>query len=117
MPSRILDEMVAGSFVPITSPALLAELRGVLSYRKLRGVIPDPSEFVALIEATSAVVEPSIRSRAARDEADNRVLEAAIAAGADFVVTGDRDLLALEAVEGTRVVSPRTFLDVLKDTS
>jgi predicted nucleic acid-binding protein len=49
---------------------------------------------------------------AARDPDDDRVLECALEAGADFIVTGNiRDFPA--QFRGVRVVTPRDFLFVL----
>lgn len=45
-----------------------------------------------------------------RDADDNRVLELAVAGGASAIVTGDRDLLALDPFRGIGIVSPRDFL-------
>jgi predicted nucleic acid-binding protein len=47
------------------------------------------------------------------DEPDNRVLECASAAGADLIVTGDREMLSLGAWEGIEIVSLRQFVDRL----
>jgi predicted nucleic acid-binding protein len=33
---------------------------------------------------------------------------------ADFVVSGDQDLLVLAKVEGIRIVTPRRFLEILE---
>lgn len=57
----------------------------------------------------SQVVRPSLTRDLARDPDDNRVLEAAIAGGADVIVTGDTDLLDLQVVEGVRIVTPVDF--------
>jgi len=45
------------------------------------------------------------------DEADNRILECALAAGADAIVTGDHHLLELGRFGGVRITTPREFLD------
>ena len=44
------------------------------------------------------------------DAPDNRVLECAVAADAQAIVTGDRAMLALRAHRGIRVVSLNEYL-------
>lgn len=48
----------------------------------------------------------------AHDPPDNRVLECAVSAGSDFIVTGDKDLLRLKRYDGIRIVSVAEFLDI-----
>lgn len=45
------------------------------------------------------------------DEPDNRVLECALAARADVIVSGDQHLLKLQSFRGISIASPRAFLD------
>jgi hypothetical protein len=45
------------------------------------------------------------------DEADNRMLECALAAGADAIVTGDHHLLELGRFGDVRITTPREFLN------
>ncbi|PYT42314.1 MAG: hypothetical protein DMG45_10075 [Acidobacteria bacterium] len=53
-----------------------------------------------------------IRVTVARDPDDDRVMECALEAGADFIVTGNiRDFPA--QFHGVRVLTPRDFLFVL----
>ncbi|MGH2710981.1 MAG: putative toxin-antitoxin system toxin component, PIN family [Actinomycetota bacterium] len=114
VPGRVVDLALAGRFVMVTSRPLLSELARVLRRRKLAGVFAESAEIVRLIEAASVVVEPTRTLQVvAEDPADDRVLEAADAAQADFIVTGDRHLLDLGAFEGARIVRPRAFLEVL----
>lgn len=51
------------------------------------------------------------------DPPDNKFLECAIEANADYIVTGDEHLKRLDRLEGVKIVSPKEFLDVLFATS
>lgn len=71
----------------------------------------------ALLHDAKAValwVEPGpelLSLRASRDADDDKFLQLALAAEADWLVSGDDDLLVLQAVGGTPIVSPAQFLD------
>lgn len=49
---------------------------------------------------------------ACRDPNDDMVLECAVAAGAQIILTGDKDLLALNPFRGNRIVTPADFLTI-----
>ncbi len=56
-------------------------------------------------------VIPQRRVNAVREDPDdNRIVECALAAGADVIVSGDRHLLKLGACEGIAILTPREFL-------
>lgn len=115
-PAQVVDAAVAGRFVLVSSESLLSELDYVLGYPKLAKVIKQRGKLVDLIRNVSIVVQPDARLRVLRDEADNRVLEAALAANADVIVAGDMDLLAIAAFETIRVVNPRDFMELLDES-
>jgi predicted nucleic acid-binding protein len=48
--------------------------------------------------------------QACRDPDDDKFLEVAMSGGADWIVTGDADLLALHPFEGIAIVTPADFL-------
>lgn len=48
------------------------------------------------------------------DEPDNRILECAISAKADFIVTGDKHLLALKQFQGITIIKLSDFLAMFK---
>jgi putative PIN family toxin of toxin-antitoxin system len=50
----------------------------------------------------------------ARDADDYHVLAASLESGARFIVTGDRDLLALESINGISILTPAAFLEHLQ---
>jgi len=49
-----------------------------------------------------------------RDVKDNKFLELALACDAEYLVTGDQDLLVLDPYNGTRIVTVVKFAEVLK---
>lgn len=60
------------------------------------------------------VVKPAMDVRGvADDEDDDLVLATAVAGRADYLVTGDKGLLALRKFRGVAIITPRTFLDLL----
>jgi len=97
------------------SPAMQGELRSVLG-QTFDWSPPRVREALAEVTGLALLVRPTVRLSAvvAHDE-DHRILECALAARADFLVTGDRKhLLPLKAFRGVRIVSPREFLDLLR---
>ena len=74
-----------------------------------------PSGALAWIAAKSVRVEPMLlSSKLSRDPDDNVFVAAAVAAHASFLVTPDRDLLALEQPFGIRIVTPVQLLRELR---
>jgi predicted nucleic acid-binding protein len=49
-----------------------------------------------------------------RDPTDDMIIACAIAAGADYIVTRDKDLLSLGEYEGIGTIKPEAFLHVLR---
>ena len=48
----------------------------------------------------------------AEDPADNRILECAVAAGSQYIVTGDKDLLRLGSYDSIKILTVSGFLKV-----
>jgi uncharacterized protein len=110
----VLDAGLAGPFEIVTSPALLDELRRVLSYPKLQAVIGDTDELIRFFALAAIVVTPTETVTFSRDPDDDRLIEAALAADADVIVTGDQDRLTLGRVDQVRILTPRDFLEALQ---
>ncbi|THJ20642.1 MAG: putative toxin-antitoxin system toxin component, PIN family [Nitrospira sp. CG24E] len=68
---------------------------------------------VQAISHVATVVAGGTRLRVVRDEPDNRILECAVKAQADFIVTGDRQLLALMQYERVKILRLADFLRLL----
>jgi putative PIN family toxin of toxin-antitoxin system len=65
-----------------------------------------------ILAGNSRIVEPKVQLHIINeDEEDNKILECAKAAGAAFIVSGDKHLL--DTFRKTRVLSPREFFDYI----
>ena len=110
-PSVILDSALAGELLLVSSPPLLDEPERVLAYPKLAAAFPDPAGIAGRIRAVAAMVEPGFTLAVVADEPDNRVLDAAVEARTDAVVTGDTGPLALGVYDGIPIISAKRFLE------
>ncbi len=70
-----------------------------------------------VLSNSELVSTPPLPEPLCRDPDDDKFVACAVAAEAQFLVSGDQDLLALSGVMGVTILSPRTFLDtVLRGT-
>ncbi len=120
VPATILD-FRALKFTLVTSVILLDELEGVLLRPRIAARTGWNDErrrlFLSELRLNAVVVEPKERLQiVAEDPADDRVLEAAVEGHADFIVSGDSDLLQVGLFRGTSIVTPRQFLTLIEQT-
>ena len=106
---------VDGRFRLFTSIPILTETAHKLT-GKFRWDQEHMAEAVQHIAAVAEMVRPRRRLTVLTDDPDNRILECARAARADFVVTGDKHLLRLGRFGAARIVTLADFLDLLSGT-
>src|SRR5438093_8230248 len=92
-PALVLDAVRAQVFEFVTSPALVAEFRRVLLRPRIASRLIRSSEeteaSIREFERVVVFVDPPAILVVVRDPADNRVLEAAVAREADYIVSRD----------------------------
>lgn len=88
---------------------ILAEYRGIAAEVKIK-IGTEPMEFLDWMENKAESVDPLPIEKLSRDADDNIFVGCALASGAKFIVTRDKDLLDLEKPFGIEVVQPREFL-------
>jgi putative PIN family toxin of toxin-antitoxin system len=103
---RIIDERDE----LVLSKAILDELLAVLA-RKFSRDTEELAHVAVFLGELGHIVKPHRRLRVLKDEPDNRILECALAGGAEVIVTGDRALLALREHQGVRIVALREYLE------
>ncbi len=105
--SRVIEEK---DRLFISKP-ILGELLRVLA-RKLS---PDPealARVAVFLSDIAELVRPTRRVKALRDQADNRILQCAVAAHADAIVTGDKAMLELKQHGKARILSLQEYLGI-----
>lgn len=111
MVRRVWGLAQEGKFSVFASPFILGELERNL--RKLR-ISPDKiSELIEDVKTTARVIEPTSTVTAIqKDKTDNHILECALDAKVDVIVTGNMEhVRSLGAFQGIKIMTPREFLD------
>lgn len=114
---RLLFEL-SDRYVIILSPDIIKEILSVLYRSALRERFPamaEPAELervLSLLEQAE-VVERDQQLAVCRDPKDNKFFECAVAGGADYIVSEDRDILDVGEYEGIKTVSAEEFMALL----
>jgi putative PIN family toxin of toxin-antitoxin system len=109
-PDRVLQRIRQGEVALFLSAFILAEFQRILR-AKFRFTTRQTDERVAVIQRIATLVEPTERiALAVAKDDDNRILECAVAARADSLVTGDTEhLLPPRSIGATQIVTPAAF--------
>jgi uncharacterized protein len=113
-PGDVLRALRDGRFTSIYTTDIVVEIIDVLGrpfFRTKYHIEPDDmTALVNLIRLRGELVNPDKKVTACRDPKDNKFLEAALAASADCIVSGDRDLLEMSVFEEIPILRPAEFL-------
>ena len=105
-PRQILEFAIDRQVVLVASDAIIAETAG-----KLRNKFSWPEHRIEqFVRATSRLAElhkPKKRISLVPDEADNRILECAIAGEANLIISGDKHLLRLKSYQNIPIQKPK----------
>ena len=103
----------------ITSNTLIAEVNEVLNRKKFRQYFEArrdvPQRILDIYLRAAVMVEtiPDILADAVRDPKDLKFLAVAVGGNADYLITGDEDLLSLGVYQNVKIVTPAYFLNVV----
>ena len=112
LPAAILDLAANKTILMFVSPAVLAEYEAVLRRPRLNLSAAAVASSLAVVRNISRLVKPTRRLAEAADETDNRFLECAVSAGADYIITGNTRHFP-DRFESIRIVTPREFVDLI----
>ena len=121
--SRLLlpDSKTAEAFIKaqkggdmLVSDSTLSELAQVLARPKFDKYLSpeDRKRFFTLIAPLCIKIDIVQTITACRDPKDNKFLELAINGSADFILSGDKDLLAIHPFQGIPIYKPAQYLEL-----
>lgn len=94
----------------VVTPAIVEEYRQVLARPKFALSLETQAQWAALFESRSAMLDVELPAmNFPRDPKDQPFLAAAFATGADFLITGDSDLLDAHQFVTTRILTVAEF--------
>jgi putative PIN family toxin of toxin-antitoxin system len=120
-PAEILDAWRERRFLLLISPAIIAEIRAVLRYPRIRkkySISDREIELLISLLEHDALLLPGnadVVGSVPDDPADEMFLACVLDGGADMIVSGDHHLLDLEVFQDIPIMSARQFLEQINE--
>ena len=115
IPRQAFDKALEQGTILISVPVIL-ELADVLSRKKLNKYLLEDERMrflIGLLKETE-LIDTTEPIAICRDPNDDKFLELAVDGNADYIVTGDADLLVLHPFRGIQILTPKDFLLTLR---
>ncbi len=113
----LFDQFLDGKFDLFISNELFQEYINVLQRPKFQRY-PDfamrAERLLGRIQREAITFQPDVTVKKIHDDADNRLLELALASRADYLVTGNFNDFDFNLFFSTHVVSPKEFYDLIE---
>ncbi|WP_456371247.1 putative toxin-antitoxin system toxin component, PIN family [Thermodesulfatator atlanticus] len=113
--SVLLTRARRKEFELFVCPVILEEFEGILSHK-----IKAPQDLIAealeVIREASETIHPTKKIQGiCRDQDDDQILACALSVGADYLISGDKDLLEIGCFKRLKIISPREFEALFED--
>ena len=119
-PAEILNAWRERRFLLLITPAIVAEVRAVLQYPRIRKKYSlsdqEIDQTISLLEHDALLVPGGVDVAGSlpADPKDEMFLACALEGGADVIVSGDHHLLDLGVYQDILIINARRFLEQLK---
>lgn len=115
-PEEVINFIIASSdYEWIVSPSILDEYVQVLNRPNLKLNSQQKQRWLDLIDRVTILVNVEQKVDFDRDPKDAKLIECAIAADADFLITGDRDFEEIKEIGDTLIISVSLFKTLFID--
>lgn len=113
-PQKIVDLAISGNFFLIVSPYIVHEI--ITTSEKFRPKLTNVEidKLLEFLGTKTIRIIPGRKTSLCRDPKDNQILDLCVFGNANFLVTGDEDLLVLKTFKNTVILNPKQFLTVIK---
>ena len=111
-PRKVWSAFKSGRCSFVLSSSMFREILSVLPRTKFHNLIgkEERKEIILYLELFAEFIDPAETVEICRDPEDNHILATASEAKADFIVTGDKDLLVLKSFRSIPIIKPKDFI-------
>ena len=115
---KIISKVEAKEICLVLSEEIIKEYSDVLDYKEIKDKIQDKRlvmiHTINKIISISNIIDPKIKlSIIKEDPDDNKILECALSANVDYIVSNDKHLLKLKEYKNIPIITPDNFLKFL----
>jgi putative PIN family toxin of toxin-antitoxin system len=114
-PRKVINIAIS-QFTILQSEATYQELETRISKKKFDKYLEkdDRLDFLPSLKNRSLFVDILHETTVCSDSDDNKFLELALSGMAQYIITGDNDLLSLNTYQGIRIITPAEFLAIFQ---
>jgi len=116
-PEVILKLVEKGKDTLFITDEIIAEVEDVFGRPKIPATEAEKRYKLQRIKRISRKItvpdSQLITTGGSRDKTDNKYLECAVAANADYIISGDKHLLELKEYSGVKIVTAAEYLDII----
>jgi len=113
-PRKIINLIIEGKIRLYISSDILLEIKEVLERDKFGFSQTITQQIIFEIESLSYLVTPKNKhSIVSRDGDDNIIIDCAVEAKADYIITGDNDLLSLKEYKSTKIINASELISLI----
>ena len=117
-PQKILDRVVLGLDELYITNAIFDEIAEVMLRPNFKTPPQIIDAYIKAIEKTGKKIFMSGEiTGICRDKDDDAIIECGILSSADYLITGDNDLLVLEKYQGMKILSANEYLHIIHEES
>jgi len=114
--ASLKELLIQGKVRIYFSEELFEEIIKVIDYPRIQKIISKNKfyELISLLDEKIIFIKPDCKINDCRDIKDNFLLELAVSAHCDYLITGDNDLLVLDPYRNIRIITASEFENIFK---
>lgn len=123
-PTQIINAIIDGKLILITSHAMIDEVRRVLFYPKIKNLLKKKKRatpenisknFIDRLFKLANITSDEIKLDVIQDDHDDNIfLACAVEGKADFIISGDQHLTTLKNYKEIQILSPAEVINMIK---
>jgi uncharacterized protein len=107
----LFRKIINNEFILILSHKQINEIKRVIDYPKFSFTNIQKDYFIKILYDNSKIIESFSYFNILEDKDDNIFLETAFDGNAEYIISGDKDLLKLKVFKNIKILSVKDFLN------